>query len=49
MGGHSQVVDPWGVVLAEAGAGEEVLSVDIDIDSVADIREKFPVLADRRL
>jgi predicted amidohydrolase len=49
MGGHSQVVDPWGVVVAEAGAGEEVLSVEIDIDSVAGIREKFPVLADRRL
>ena len=49
MGGHSQVVDPWGAVLAEAGSGEEVLSVDIDVASVATIREKFPVLADRRL
>jgi predicted amidohydrolase len=49
MGGYSQVVDPWGVVVAEAGTGEEVLSVDIDIDSVAKVREAFPVLADRRL
>jgi predicted amidohydrolase len=49
MGGYSQVVDPWGVVVAEAGTGEQVLSVEIDIDSVPDIRRKFPVLADRRL
>jgi predicted amidohydrolase len=49
MGGRSQVVDPWGVVVAEAGVDQEVLSVDIDLDSVAQIREKFPVLADRRL
>jgi predicted amidohydrolase len=49
MGGHSQVVDPWGAVVAEAGTGQEVLSVDIDIDSVAKVREAFPVLADRRL
>ena len=38
-----------GVVVAEAGVDQEVLSVDIDLDSVAQIREKFPVLADRRL
>ena len=49
MGGRSQVVDPRGAVLAEAGTDEEVLSVEIDVDSVAKIREKFPVLADRRL
>jgi predicted amidohydrolase len=49
MGGRSQVVDPWGVVLAEAGTDEEVLSVEIDVDGVAAIREKFPVLGDRRL
>lgn len=49
MGGHSQVVDPWGVVVAEAGTDEEVLSVEIDVDSVPKVRETFPVLADRRL
>ena len=49
MGGRSQVVDPWGAVVAEAGVDQDVLSVDIDLDSVAEIREKFPVLADRRL
>jgi predicted amidohydrolase len=49
MGGHSMVVDPWGSVLAEAGEGEEVLTVDLDLDSVAPTRASFPILADRRL
>jgi predicted amidohydrolase len=49
MGGRSQVVGPVGTVLAEAGTGEEVLDVVIDLDEVATVRETFPVLADRRL
>jgi predicted amidohydrolase len=32
-----------------AGAGEEVLSVDVDLDAVTAWREQFPVLRDRRL
>ncbi|MHB9852401.1 carbon-nitrogen family hydrolase [Streptomyces krungchingensis] len=47
--GHSLVVDPWGEVLAEAGAGEEVLTVDFDPAKVADTREQFPALKDRLL
>jgi predicted amidohydrolase len=49
MGGYSAVVDPWGTVLAEAGANEEVLSVTIDPSAVGQARERFPVLRDRRL
>lgn len=49
MGGHSAVIDPAGQVLAEAGAGEQVLSVSIDTDAVASARESFPVLTDRRI
>lgn len=49
MGGHSAVVDPNGTVLAEAGADEQVLSVEIDPGLVARQRAGFPVLADRRL
>jgi predicted amidohydrolase len=49
LAGHSVVVDPWGHVIAEAGTGEEVLSVDIDLASVAKTRAEFPVLRDRRL
>jgi predicted amidohydrolase len=49
MGGHSQVVGPWGEVLAEAGTDEQVLSVDLDVDGLDGVRVRFPVLADRRL
>ncbi|MFH8465160.1 carbon-nitrogen family hydrolase [Streptomyces sp. NPDC017991] len=47
--GHSIVVDPWGEVLAEAGAGEEVLVVDFDPARVGVTREQFPALKDRLL
>jgi predicted amidohydrolase len=47
--GHSIVVDPWGQVLAEAGADEEVLTVDFDPGKVATTREQFPALKDRVL
>jgi predicted amidohydrolase len=49
LAGHSVVIDPWGRVLAEAGTGEEVLTVDLDLAAVAKTREEFPVLRDRRL
>ncbi|MFB7463640.1 carbon-nitrogen family hydrolase [Streptomyces sp. NPDC056224] len=47
--GHSLVVDPWGEVLAEAGPGEDVLTVDLDPAKVRDTRAQFPALKDRRL
>ncbi|MEO7070541.1 MAG: carbon-nitrogen family hydrolase [Nostocoides sp.] len=49
MGGHSQIVDPTGVVVAEAGVDEEVLVADVDLDRVRSWRTDFPVDADRRI
>ncbi|MFD5696740.1 carbon-nitrogen family hydrolase [Streptomyces lasiicapitis] len=48
--GVSVVVDPWGTVLGEAGGEEEeFLTVDLDLGKVAETREQFPALKDRRL
>ncbi len=49
MAGLSMVVDPQGDILAEAGTGEEVLSVTVDPARVAAWRGAFPALDDRRM
>lgn len=45
--GHSMIVDPNGVILAEAGAEEQVLTAEIDIEQVAQARRNFSALHDR--
>ena len=47
--GHSLVVDPLGDVLAEAGEGSDVLSVELDRESLATARKTNPSLANRRM
>mgnify|MGYP003847780571 CR=1 FL=1 len=49
IAGGSMVIDPQGEVLAEAGPGEEILSVGIDPARVAAWRGAFPALEDRRM
>ena len=50
MGGRSQVVAATGEVLAEGSpSAEQVLSVEVDLGATVAYRERFPVLADRRL
>ena len=47
--GHSMIVDPWGVVLAESSAGgEDVLVADISESEVAQRRVQIEVLRLRR-
>jgi predicted amidohydrolase len=47
--GHSMIVDPWGVVLAEAvGNGDEVLIADLDVRQVLERRAQIEVLRLRR-
>lgn len=46
--GHSQMVDPWGEVIAEAGEVEEVVTGEVDFSVIQDIRERINVFRDRR-
>lgn len=47
--GHSMVVDPWGVVLAQVDEGEGVAVAEIDLDKLHDIRARMPVASQRKL
>ena len=46
--GHSMIVDPWGVVLAEAPDEECFVAADLDLEAQEQVREKLPSLAHRR-
>jgi predicted amidohydrolase len=46
--GDSMVIDPMGEVLASAAGGETIVLADVDPRVVADVRARFPFLADRR-
>jgi predicted amidohydrolase len=46
--GNSMIVDPWGVVLARAGAeGEGFIAAELDFARQDEVREKLPSLANR--
>ena len=47
-GGRSMVVDPWGVVLAQAPDAETFVTADLDLERQAEIRRTLPSLANRR-
>jgi deaminated glutathione amidase len=47
-GGRSMIVDPWGVVLAQAGDRECHIVADLDLDAQLEIRASLPSLANRR-
>jgi predicted amidohydrolase len=46
--GRSAVLDPLGVVVAEAGEDETVLTAEVTRERIAEVRETVPVLANRR-
>jgi predicted amidohydrolase len=47
-GGRSLIVDPWGVVLAQAADGEGHISAELDLGRQREIRASLPSLANRR-
>jgi predicted amidohydrolase len=47
-GGRSMVVDPWGVVLAQAADREGYALAECDLESQHEIRKRLPSLANRR-
>ena len=46
--GRSTVYDPWGTTLASSDDDPTLVTADISPETVADVREEFPALADRR-
>jgi predicted amidohydrolase len=47
-GGRSMIVDPWGVVLAQAPDVEGHVAAELDLRRLAEIRAQLPSLANRR-
>jgi predicted amidohydrolase len=46
--GHAMVIDPWGIVVAQAPDRETTIHAVIDTDRVAAVRRQIPALANRR-
>lgn len=47
--GHSMIVDPWGNILAMAGREEGIITAEINLDRVKEIRTQMPVHSHRKL
>jgi deaminated glutathione amidase len=47
-GGRSMIVDPWGVVLAQAADREQAIVAELDLERQLEIRTSLPSLANRR-
>jgi predicted amidohydrolase len=46
--GRSLVVDPWGIVLAQAPDGEAVITAELDAVRLEEVRARLPSLASRQ-
>lgn len=46
--GHSMVVDPWGEIIAQAEEKPALLVVELDLDNMHQIRQRFPALSHYR-
>ncbi|GBF11103.1 carbon-nitrogen family hydrolase [Tepidibacillus infernus] len=46
--GHSMIIDPWGEVIAEGTEEEEIITAELDLSIVPEIRNRIPVFKDRK-
>jgi len=47
--GHSMIVDPWGKIVAELDDGPGVITGEVDLDYLAQVRAELPALQHRKL
>jgi len=48
FGGNSMIVDPWGKVVVAGGESPNLLTAEIEMDAVDEIRKRIPIFEDRR-
>jgi len=48
FGGGSALIDPWGEAVVEAGSSAALLTAEIDLSKVDEVRKRIPVFEDRR-
>lgn len=42
------IVDPWGRIVVEAGEEAQLLTAEIELDRIKEVRNTIPVFDDRR-
>ncbi len=47
--GRSMIVDPWGTVIAQAQDSETVITAELDMDYLGQVRKAMPALKNRKL
>jgi deaminated glutathione amidase len=47
-GGRSMIIDPWGLILAQASDGETAIVADLDLATLERVRRRIPALQHRR-
>lgn len=47
--GHSMIIDPWGEILAQIESSEGLITADLELDKLDDIRHRLPALQHRRI
>ncbi len=46
--GHSMIIEPWGEVVAEREDGPGIVTAELDMIRLGELRERFPVIRQRR-